>query len=329
MEGNLMNKQTIIPLVIGLAIGLVALKIGYDYVSKLKSQAGNNMGPVQKVVLARNTLYMGSKISEKDVTLVSMPTRFIPEGAIRDIKEVVGQTTKITTLAKMPILLNTLGQGEGLEGIIPIGYRAIAVKVDEFSSVGGLLKPGCKVDVLGTFKFKKPSGCTETISKLILENVEVRAVGQTFRREETDTLSAKAKPSQSVSLLVRDDQAEVLQLAASTGAIRLALRSVTDDKPSNSKGVTMAQMLFQEGGMKLSSGSFGTALASLGAKKSSTLKSPNDPYMVEVITGTKLEQIYFASSTSDKRVEPAPAPAPSDTKKTDLDSDNLVISSGE
>jgi pilus assembly protein CpaB len=326
-----MNKHAMIPLAIGLIVGIFALKLGYDYMNNLKSQGGNDMGPTAKVVVAGKDVPLGTKLTEADVTTVLMPKKLLPEGTFADPKEVIGQSLKASVSGKMPILKDMVGPGEGLEGIIPSGYRAVAVKVDEFTSVAGLLRPGSKVDVMATFNFRKDGGGSETISKLVLQDVEVRAVGQEYRSENMENVSAKVKPSRSVTLLVKSEQAEALQLAASTGTIRLALRSATEDSsPSQSKGMTLSQLLRLngQGEHPTTSGSLEKLFAFLSSPKATQAvhKTPqvkkDEPFVVEVLAGNQTETIYFASANSDRRVNPKLTSEPTqdqpETSATDL-----------
>jgi Flp pilus assembly protein CpaB len=45
---------------------------------------------------------------------------------------------------------------------------------------------------------------------VVLQNVEVRAVGQEFRSENMENVSAKVTPSRSVTLLVKTEDSEAL-----------------------------------------------------------------------------------------------------------------------
>jgi len=311
-----MNKQAIIPLAIGLFVGLFAIKLGYDYVKKANANKGINFGPAQKVIVAASDLPIGKKLSDKDLTIVNMPKKLVPEDAVSEAKELIGETLRVSLAAKMPILKKMVGPGQGLEGIIPKGYRAVAVKVDEYTGVAGLLRPGVRVDVIATFKIRRNDGKLEHISKVVLQNVEVRAVGQTFRPENAD--SPKAKLSRSVTLLIKSDQMETLQLAASTGKIRLALRSAIDEQPAESKGINLCKLLSGTNDKSSPANKFAnvfTGLISMSfKKKSATIQPVNkmpiikkkkpQPFMVELMTGDKLERLYFASANSDKRIEP-------------------------
>jgi len=80
----------------------------------------------------------------------------------------------------------------------------MAVKVDEFTAVGGWLKPGDKVDVVATFNVKRSkSGPTETVTRTILRDITVRAVGS----EKQASGDNQAVIARSVTLLVKPRQA--------------------------------------------------------------------------------------------------------------------------
>jgi pilus assembly protein CpaB len=313
-----MNKHALIPLAIGLLVGIFALKLGYDHVVKSQAKGGNDMGPTAKVVTASKNIPLGTKLTAEDLTISEIPTKLIPAGTFSDPKDVIGQSIKNPITLKMPILADMIGPGEGLEGIIPDGYRAVAVEVNEVSSVGGLLRPGTKVDVLATFKIRIARDCgggTETISKLVLQDIEVRAVGQQFRPENMENVSEKVKPSRSVTLLVKSEQAEALQLAASVGTIRLALRSATESpSPSQSKGITLTQLLSSnsQGTNPAASTSLNKLFAMFTQSNQKAAQNINrkatvkkaKPFVVEIMRGNEIETIYFASPNSDRRIIP-------------------------
>ncbi len=66
--------------------------------------------------------------------------------------------------------------------MIPEGMRAVSVKVDEVIGVAGFVKAGTRVDVLVTMA---PSTERQmNITRLILQNIQTLAAGQTFQKDE-------------------------------------------------------------------------------------------------------------------------------------------------
>jgi len=306
-----MRKQALIPLLIGLGGGLFAMKLGWNYVQQIQAKSSGPAGPTAKIVVAKHDLAMGTVLTEADVALANMPETLVPKDALQDPKKAIGQTLKQTVPAKLPILGESLGADKGFRGVIPSGYRAVAVKVDEYTGVAGLLKPGDRVDVGATFTFRDAeTNRQQSLSKVVLENVEVRAVGQQFG-DSSNSTGAKIKEqlSRSVTLLVKPSEMERLQLATSNGEIRLALRAPLDDGAGKTQGITMVKLL---GGSEnltnpAASGTFPTpAQAKVVAEERSAADTPK-PYEVVVMSGAKTERVYFESRDSDRRVTPSGA----------------------
>lgn len=349
-----MRKQALIPLMIGLVVGLVALKLGYDYLANAKKSPVVNKGPVKRIVVASRDLAIGEQLTTEDLSLVDMPQELVPAGVFTDVEALVGETLRKSLSAKMPLLGNMIGPGAGLQGMIPEGYRAMAVKIDEYSGVAGLLQPGNFVDVVGTVEVKYGnSNKKTTISKLVLQNVEVRAVGAAVS-EETAAGKVKGTLSRSVTLLVKADDMERLQFAKTNSKLSLALRPAMDDRSVFTTGVTVCKLLTPSSGSAFGTkvddmlGKFvgmafkrsedgqtnttdqsksGMTLAGLDARA----ENPGaDPYVVEVITGGRTERIYFASEDSDCRVGSSSGrPLEQDTngKAMNVDNDDSDLSS--
>ena len=301
-----MRKQAIIPLAVGLVVGLIALKLGYDHLSRLE-QANSRTGPTEKVLVATRDIPVAVNLTAQDVKLVDMPKQFVPEGVLVDPKKVIGKSLKVSTAKRMPILASMVHTGKGFGGVIPKGFRAVSVKVDEYSGVAGFLQPGAFVDVVGTFKLRqKGTGTSRTISKIVLQGVEVRAVGQKFRE---DVGGKEADLVRSVTLLVKPADVERLQMASSSGKIRLALRAPLDMDRNVTSGVTMATLLqgdnqFQQGGPTTDSlaGGFWDLFSNKSGKAQDFAMTEGQPYLVELISSEKIEKIYFESAHSGQRV---------------------------
>lgn len=95
-----------------------------------------------QVVVLTNDLPAGHVLTEIDLEVREIPESFRPVDAVEHPAEAVGQTVK-TDRAKGDILrLRHLGEPMELEA----GERAIAIRVDDASGMGGLIAPG---DIVG------------------------------------------------------------------------------------------------------------------------------------------------------------------------------------
>jgi pilus assembly protein CpaB len=119
--------------------------------------------------------------------------------------------------------------------------RAITIQVNEFTGVAGLVTPGCKVDILSTLRDETGQ---LSMTRTIVQNVEVRAVGQRVSAAPADPNDPNAAlpVSQSVTLLVTPAQAETLQLVSTGGTPWLVLRNASDTAAVEREGTSMADL---------------------------------------------------------------------------------------
>jgi len=118
---------------------------------------------------------------------------------------------------------------EGLNSIIPMGYRAISVAVDPISSVSGLIRPDNNVDIIGTFHFPDMKGdqSLDTITLTILQNVRVLATGtETVKALDGAERNVGVKRSyNSVTLCLKPKEVEMIIFASQKGKLTLSLRN--------------------------------------------------------------------------------------------------------
>lgn len=105
-----------------------------------------------------------------------------------------------------------------LEQVVKEGWRAMLVPVDQVSSKGGLLQPNDHVDILGTFLKPEKKGW---VTITLLQNVTVLAVGAPLFGKDRGS-------SETVTLLVTPEEAELLTFSVDKGKIALSLRNEND-----------------------------------------------------------------------------------------------------
>jgi pilus assembly protein CpaB len=255
-----------------------------------------------KVVLAAKNLEVGVVLKEDDVTLADWPAS-MPQGAITRVQDLVGRGVTTAIYAKEPVIESRLapkGAGGGLAAMIPPGMRAVAVRVNEVVGVAGFVVPGMRVDVLISGNTPGGNSNQGTLTRTLLQNVEVLSAGQDFKKD------AEGKPVvvQVINLLVTPEQAEQLSLAASQTQIQLVLRNPLDRVAVNTPGTTMMQIFT---GVKKPV----AALAEDGAPRPRPAYRPappppvqaaappppkkEAPFVMEIISGTKKTENKFES----------------------------------
>ncbi len=232
------NKRFFIVLVGALIFGVLAAVSVSKYLSSAQAYTKN----LNNVAVAKVSIPIGSKIVAEQIMVVQFPKESTPDGAFTAPEKLVGRVAVTNIAAREPITESRLaaeGTAAGLAAIIPEGYRAMTVKVDDAAGISGFIQPGTLVDVVVVID---PEGIARTnpISKIVLQNIKVLASGQNIDKpkDEREANSVKA-----VTLQVTPEQAEKLALASSEGKLQLVMRSQIDQGDEQTKGVNKRNLL--------------------------------------------------------------------------------------
>jgi pilus assembly protein CpaB len=275
-----------------LFIGFIALALGafvaFVVYKNLQNRTGANNEPGVDVVLATDDIQVGAKLAERDVRIARIPGSVAPPNVFHSASSLIGRGV-ILPIQKgefiLPSKLAAANAGSGLPSLIPNGMRAVSVRVNEVVAVAGFVVPGTHVDVLLT---GNPVGANEPQTTTVLENVAVIAAGQKLERNA----AGEPQTTPVITLVVSPDDAQKLTLASSQGHIQLALRNPVDTKQMDLIA-TKANGLYR-GGPPVP-----TAPRSAPARRPvvQAPAAPPDPYKVEVIRGTKVDETKFPDQT--------------------------------
>jgi len=178
--------------------------------------------PTSSVVVAAGDLQLGAELRQEDLKAIQWPAEAVPAGSFSKPEDLVGRGLIQPVAANEPFLPSKLASkeaGAGLPPVIPEGYRALSVRVNDVVGVAGYVLPGTRVDVVATVNPTQQT--TDVTSKVILTNVQVLAAGTKIETQENNKPIAVSV----VTLLVNPDEAERLTLASTEGKIQLALRT--------------------------------------------------------------------------------------------------------
>jgi Flp pilus assembly protein CpaB len=223
----MMKNRAIIPLAIGLLVGAVAIKYSLD-LSKPSGALGNT--DTMTILVARKDIPATAEIEAEMLLVTKSPrTPLIPSDAFSKLDDLIGRVALKSIPQGAPVLPTMIapkGTEPGLIVRVKEGYRAVAVKIDESTGVGYLVKPGDWVDVLVVMDVKRGQRSRpETISRVIIQRVQVGAVGQDLSDVSEDGKNTHAK---SVTLIVKEEDVPKLHLAQTRGKITLAMRGQAD-----------------------------------------------------------------------------------------------------
>jgi pilus assembly protein CpaB len=131
--------------------------------------------------------------------------------------------------------------------MIPEGYRAMTVAVNDVVGVSGFIMPGTLVDIVVVITPPKGSGQEEMISKIVLQNIKVLASGQNIDKPKNDREVERS--IKAVTLQVTPEQAEKLALASSEGKLQLVMRNSVDQADEQTAGANKRSLLTGERAM--------------------------------------------------------------------------------
>lgn len=233
------NKRFFIVLAGALLFGLLAAVSVTRYLSSAQAYTKN----LNNVAVAKVAIPLGTKIIPEQLMVVQFPKESIPDGSFDSLEKLTGRVAIMNIAPREPVTEARLapeGAAAGLSAVIPEGYRAMTVKVDDVVGISGFIMPGTLVDVVVVIEPAEKTGMQDPISKIVLQNIKVLANGvnidQPADRREANSVKA-------VTLLVTPEQAEKLALASSEGKLQLVMRNSIDQGDEPTKGINKRDLL--------------------------------------------------------------------------------------
>jgi pilus assembly protein CpaB len=241
-------------LIAAIVAGVAAVALTWFYISSREASLLQQSAP-QAVVVATADIPGNSVVQPGTFAVREVPAAFVQPRAVSREEDVQGRVVLVPVPKGTQILATMLGdEGESaLAFEVPAGQRAVTIAAANVTGVGGLVRPGNRVDVMGTFDFGRPVGVSQagvityaderTETRLLMQDMRVIAVDQQHRRRgapprpvatpaegEEATLAPieETREIQNVTLLASIRQAQELILAQEVGTLTLALRSNLD-----------------------------------------------------------------------------------------------------
>jgi pilus assembly protein CpaB len=234
-----MDRRFLTVLGLALIFALVVSTIFYYQVAGRSASASPAPTNLTDIVVATKPLPVGVTIKPDDVKLAKVTTDQFPKGAFSKVEEVLDRPVISNVLLDEPVFEGRLaarGSGLGLAPIIPVGMRAVSVRVTDVAGVAGFVLPGLRVDVQVTGQLPGNSGGNMTST--CLQNILVLSAGQTIQPDGR----GQAIQTPTVTLLVTPEQAEILTLAGNEGRLQLVLRNSSDQEIAKTPGAGMGQL---------------------------------------------------------------------------------------
>ncbi len=219
-----MRASSIVLALIGLAVAGGSAQLARELMTAPRADAASGNATVT-VMTAATEIKRGDLIQPYMLKAQAWPSEAVPTGSFTDAAKLLpteegGEPRRaLRSLVAGELILESKISGFGEKVTIAQSLspnsRAMAIKVDAVSAVGGFVTPGDYVDVLLT------RGDAENLmTDTILRNIRVVAVDQS-----DDELSEKPDVAATVTVEVTAEQGQVIALAQRAGTLSLALRT--------------------------------------------------------------------------------------------------------
>jgi pilus assembly protein CpaB len=216
-----------------LALGAAAGGLHLAYVRSLAAEARG--GEAVEVLVAARDANKGKTLDEKATAARRVPEAWVDGRVVRmaRAKEVLGLALTVDLAAGDAVQWSDFAErpdpgASDLARLVPSGNRALTIPVNAALSMGGLLRPGHRVDILGTFaRGGDRRGDKTTVT--LLQNVVVLATGQDVGAGDKGGAAATGSSRYGTATLsVTLEQAELLSFASTQGSLSLVLRGDQD-----------------------------------------------------------------------------------------------------
>ncbi len=233
-----MDRRFLTVLGVSLLFALFVSSLFYQMTARAGARKAES-GEAKDMVVAAKPLTLGITVKPTDVKVVKIPSDQFPKQGFTKVEEVIDRPVISNILLDEPLLEGRLaarGSGMGIAPIIPVGMRAVTVRVNDVVGVAGFVMPGMRVDVLVTGR--PPGQDTHTMTTTVLQNILVLTVGTTMQPDAR----GQAINAPNVTLLVSPEQAEILTLASNEGHIQLVLRNGGDQTIEKTPGRHLTEL---------------------------------------------------------------------------------------
>jgi pilus assembly protein CpaB len=209
----------------------------------------DGLSPETEIVMMSKDMPAMSILKTSDVTVKAVKADMLPAGYLSDAVQAVGRILAVPVVEGQVLTESSFvenGTSAQVAASLPVGMRAVSLSLSSTSINGGLLYPGCVVDVLASFRLSS-SERGQALSTTLLRGINVLAVqgttvvSQKEEEEDNKTASRTAQGRLTVTLMVDPKQAEALQLATDHGQISLSLRNPLDKSPVDTEATVLSQ----------------------------------------------------------------------------------------
>ena len=258
-------------LIIGVILGIVAIVLLNFYLmgkqkmieDKYREAFQDHAKSLTSVLVAKKDIPKGAEIKKGMFDTTIKPKEQIEPGAVDSLDNIIGMKAVIPIRKGQQITSNLLAKTveqvrKGMQSLsmaTPVGKRAVTIKADLVSSLGNMILPGDRVDVIGVISVPVQTVGGKTVAQVanvpLFQNTLVLAVDRqlvlaseaapekgklpwNLDALKLDTSKKKGQQKLStaplITLALSPHEANLLAFVSQQGQIRFFLRSPADAK---------------------------------------------------------------------------------------------------
>jgi len=221
-----MRTRSIFVALLGLAVAGGSVFAAREFLNVTPVAALNNESPdIVNVIAAGKDIPFGKEIESHMLTTIAWPRSAVPAGVFTDYSKIIPQDGQEPRRAKRALsqgelLLMTkvskFGEKVTIVQTLGANTRAMAIKVDAETAVGGFVTPGDRVDIVMT-----QGKSNDMRAVTIMQNIRVIGVDQV-----SDEQSNTPEIARTVTVEITPQQGQKLALAQKAGSLSLSLRTL-------------------------------------------------------------------------------------------------------
>lgn len=250
-------------LIIAIACGVLAALLGWLYLKAKESQYRAAYQPASQVmvpvIVPKVEIDKSQSLTPENVAVMDVPRDYLPSNAVMadDWPRLENRMTVQALQKGRPITWDAVEQ-DGVSRFsenVELGKRVKTVKVSKINSFDGMLRPGDRIDLLGTFSatdigLQEQSNYSDEVVINVLQDVEVLAAGrEDAKGRKYENYYDRSTPDgfnmnfSTLSLMLTPAQVARVELAEKAGELVAVLRHPKDSSSAELGQVTVSSLL--------------------------------------------------------------------------------------
>jgi Flp pilus assembly protein CpaB len=250
-------------LIIAIACGVLAALLGWLYLKAKESQYRAAYQPASQVqvsvIVPKVDIAKAQPLTPENVALMDVPRDYLPSNAVLadDWAQLENRLTIRDLQKGRPLSWDSVEQ-DGVSRFsenVALGKRVKTVKISKINSFDGMLRPGDRIDLLGTFSatdigLQEQTNYSDEVVINVLQDVEVLAAGrEDAKGRKYENYHDRSTPDgfnmnfSTLSLMLTPAQVARVELAEKAGELVAVLRHPKDSSSAELGQVTVSSLL--------------------------------------------------------------------------------------